>query len=366
MRTVILGAGYAGLRVVIELNKLLAGRTEVISITLVDGNAYHQIVQELHRVAASTLESNEVAIPLNRILQKQTVDVRQGRVTRIEPLHRHVALESGETLPYDRLVIAVGAETNYGNVPGARAYTLPLRTLNEALHLRDTIRARFADAAQATDPATRRVLLTFAIIGGGYTGCQLAGELAVWARSLAQTYAIPPSEVRIALIERNNLLLRQFGTWATKQAEWVLEGRGVRIYRNTAVEQVTEQTAVLSGKRLLRAATIIWTAGIRAPALLAESGLPTDQRGRVLVDRYLRVQEQALIFAAGDCAHIPDVKRGTVPATASYAMRQGEHLAYTLLAEASGCAPRPYMPLQLGELVSLGSGEAVGDPLGLR
>lgn len=365
MEIVILGAGYAGLRTVIELDKLRCERTNPVRVTLVDRNPYHQIVQELHLTATNATEPAETAIPLAEILRKRRADTLQGCVTRIEPLQRQVRLADGQTLPYDRLVIALGAETNYWNIPGAREHTLPLRTYDQALRLRDHIAAQFRAAAQTTDPALRRVLLAFALVGGGYTGCQLAGELAVWARALADEHGVPRSAVRIALIEQSSLLLKQFGRWATRYAERVLTGRGVDVHLNTNVERVEQNALFVSGNRVLRAGTIIWVAGIRAPALLAESGLPTDELGRVLVDRYLRVQDQALIFAAGDCAHIPDRSDGVVPATASYAMRQGEHLARTLLAEVEGRAPRPYTPLRLGELVSLGPGEAIGEPLGV-
>jgi NADH dehydrogenase len=131
------------------------------------------------------------------------------------------------------------------------------------------------------------------------------------------------------------------------------------------VEAVEPGLLRVSGGRVLRAGTIVWAGGIQAPAMLREAGLPVDSCGRALVDRYLRVIDQALIFAAGDCAAIPDGPAGFVPATASYAMRQGAHLAETLLAEVMGAPPRAYEPLKLGELVSLGPRFAVGNPLGV-
>lgn len=366
MHILILGAGYAGLRVALELDKLLVGRENLAQVTLVDQHPYHELVVMLHLTATAAASTRDTIIPLERILKRGNVQVRQGRVAQIVPLQRQVLLDNGEPIAYDRLVIALGAHTSYDGVPGAREHTFSLRTYDEALRLRDHIRSCFADAAKTTDPTELRILSTFAIVGGGYTGCQLAGELADWVTKLSKDFGVPRSEVRIAMVERGHLLLNQFGKWATREAERVLDRRGVSIYLDTIVERVEPRALYVQDRRVLRAATIVWAGGVRAPELLAKSGLPTDQQGRVLVDRYLRVQDQALIFAAGDCAHIPAPFGGTVPATASYAMRQGQHLAETLLAEIEGRSPRTYAPVRLGDLVSLGPGEAVGDPLGMR
>lgn len=365
MHILILGAGYAGLHAALKLDRLLAGRRNQTQITLVERNSYHQHVIQLHLVATAMINPSDAALPLHRILERHAVRLCQGQVTQIELSQRQVLLNNELSLPYDRLVIALGGQTNYAQVPGAYEHTWTLRTYTEALQLHNHIVDCFRTAARTNDPATRRVLLTFVIVGGGFTGCQLAGELAAWVRTLCREYRIPTREVRIALLERAGTLLARFGSWATQEAERVLDQRGISLHLNTQVERVEEQAVFLGDNKYIRSATIIWAAGIRAPQLLTASGLPTDERGRVLVDRYLRVIDHSLIFAAGDSAAIPDPPGGTIPATASYALRQGEHLATTLLAEATGQAPRPYEPLRLGELVSLGPGQAVGNPLGV-
>lgn len=364
MKFIILGAGYSGLRAALDLHELLRGRSLPAEVTLVDQNPYHQLIQMLHLTATTAHDSREAIYDLQPLLSDTAIRFVQGRATAISPLERSVTLADGQLLPYDRLLIALGAETAYGGVPGAQEYALPLRSYDQALHLRQHLHAQFVAAAKATDPKEQRTLLTTAIVGGGYTGCQLAGELAAWADDLCAQTGAPRAEVRIALLDRSPTLLEQFGTWATREAERVFDELGVSVYLRTAVEAVEPRLLRVSGGRVLRAATIVWAAGIRAPALLRESGLPVDSAGRALVDRYLRVQDQALIFASGDCAAIPDGS-GSVPATASYAIREGAHLAETLLAEYEGKPPRPYEPLKLGELVSLGPHYAVGNPLGV-
>lgn len=366
MQILILGAGYAGLRAALDLDRLLRTRQLAAEVTLVDQHPYHQLVQLLHQAATAAIYSRQAIYELAPLLSESGVRFVEGAVAAIEPLARQVRLADGRALAYDRLVIALGAETAYNDVPGAREHSLPLRSYAQALALRSHLVACFEAAAKTSDSQEQRVLLTTAIVGGGYTGCQLAGELAAWADELCNETGAPRGEVRIALLDRSPELLKQFGPWATREAEAVLDSLGVSVYLNTAVEAVEPRALRVAGGRILRAATIVWSGGVRGPALLRAAGLPVDQAGRVLVDRYLRVHDQALIFAAGDCAAVPEGSNGaTVPATASYAMRQGGHLAETLLAEIEGDAPRAYEPLKLGELVSLGPHHAVGNPLGV-
>lgn len=365
MKVVILGAGYAGLRAALDLDTAMGEHGVDGEVTLVDQNPYHQVIQVLHLTATAGAEAQKAIIDLGPLLAGRRVRLVRGRAERIEPLERRVVLADGAALPYDRLAITLGAGTSYSGVPGAAEHSLTLRSFDDALRLREHVIGRFGEAARATDPKQQRILLTTAIVGGGYTGCQLAGELAAWAPQLCQDLGAPRGEVRVALLDRSPQLLKQMGAWAGAAAERALDRRGVSVYLGTTVERVEAQAISVDGGRVLRAGTIVWAGGISGPPLLRAAGLPTDQFGRVLVDRYLRVRDQALIFAAGDCASVPGPQGETVPATASYATRQGEHLAEVLVAELLGRAPRPYDPLPLGELVSLGPDDAVGDPLGV-
>ncbi|MGQ9480111.1 NAD(P)/FAD-dependent oxidoreductase [Chloroflexus sp.] len=364
MRIVILGAGYAGLRTALDLARLRRAYGLEITIQVVDQNPYHQLVQLLHLTATAGITDQKSIYLLDTLFRGREVERIEGRVEAIHPLERRVVLNTGQTLEYDRLVLALGSETAF-QVPGAREYTLPLRTFSDALKLRKHLIEQFTRAASITDPTELRITMTTAIVGGGYTGCELAGELAAWADDLCRQTGAPRKEVRIALIEREDHLLPHLGTWASNEAVRRLERLGVNIFLQTPVVQVEPQRLRFADGRLLRAGTIVWGAGVRAPALLAEAGFPTDRLGRVLVDRYLRVQGHATVFAIGDCAAVPDGRGGTLPPTASYAMRQGEHLAEVLAAEARGEAPRAYEPVELGEVISLGPNDAVGNPLGV-
>lgn len=379
MHMLILGAGYAGLRVALELQRKLADCEHQVRVTLIDRYPYHQIITLLHRLAAATVPEEETRIPLAPLFAEgpaSPVCLLRGTVSQIRPDSRQVVLndEQGQgqklsQVSYDRLILAVGATTDYYNIPGAEAYTLPLRTVADAVQLREHMTARFREAASTSNPATRRALLTTAIVGGGATGCQIAGELAAWAPRLAAEYGLPRSDIRVALIERMPRLLNEYrAPWASREALRMLDCRRVSVYLDTSVERVEDGSLFVNDRRMMRAATMVWSAGIRAPQLLAASGLPTDTGGRVHVNRFLRVEAYPDIYAIGDCARIPDTMGGIVPTTASYAIRQGAFLADALLDELAGRPPASrygYEPLALGSVVSLGPGAAVGDVLGV-
>ncbi|MEF3275329.1 MAG: NAD(P)/FAD-dependent oxidoreductase [Chloroflexus sp.] len=364
MRIVILGAGYAGLRTALDLARFRREYGLDVTIQLVDQYPYHQLIQLLHLTATAGIADQKSIYQLDQLLRGREIERVEGRVIAIEPLERVVKLADGRALVYDRLVLALGSETAF-NVPGAREHTFPLHTFTHAVALRKHIVSQYTRAASLTDPTELRITMTTAIVGGGYTGCELAGELAAWADDLCRQTGAPRSEVRIALIERESHLLPHLGAWASDEAVRRLERLGVNVFLNTPVTQVEPRCLRFGDGRILRAGTIVWGAGVRAPALLAEAGFPTDRMGRVVVDRYLRVSGQALVFAIGDCAAVADSRGGFLPPTASYAVRQGAHLAKVLADEARGEAPRPYEPVELGEVVSLGPNDAIGSALGV-
>lgn len=366
MKIVILGAGYAGLRTALSLEQLAAECGADIQITLVEQNPYHQVIQVLHKAAAGENGASKAAVDLGEILNERRIELARARVAAVEPLERQVRLADGGALAYDRLVIALGGESSDRGIPGVAAHAIPLRSYADARRLRQQIQGSYTLAASTADPVERRILMTTAIVGAGYTGIQLAGEIADWVPALCAETGAPKGEARVALLERGATLMPQFGAWADRDARRVLDSKGVSIYLGTTVSSAEPRLLRVSDGRLLRAATLVWAGGFRAPALIQEAGLPVDEQGRAVVDRYLRVEGQGLIFAIGDCARVRDpFSDELVPATASYALRQGEHLAESLLSEALGRAPAAYEPVKLGEIVSVGADYAIGDPLGV-
>lgn len=365
MHVVIVGAGYAGLRTAIDLDRLRkVHRLDSLQLTLIDRLPYHQVMQVLHQTAMAAEAPERSRYELRELLGRRAIRCIEAALTTLDPVGQRMTLSTGETISYDRLVLALGAETAYGAVPGASDHTFALRSVADAEHLLTHVRAQYRRAAAASDATEQRIALTFAIVGGGYTGVQVAGELAHQSAMFAREAGLAQNETRIALLDRGPFLLRQMGEWAGRDAQRTLDRMGVDVLLNTAISSVEAKKIHLVGHRVLRAGTIIWAAGIRPPTLLQTSGLPTDAAGRVIVDTFLRVKGQSTLYAMGDCAAVPDGTSLT-PATASYAMRQGAQLAEIIAAELRGSTPEPYTALHLGELVSIGPDYAVGVAMGV-
>jgi NADH:ubiquinone reductase (H+-translocating) len=365
MHVVIVGAGYAGLRTAIDLDRLRTQhQLEQVRITLIDRLAYHQVIQVLHQTATGAEPPEHARYLLQELLARRTITRYEAEVSAVDLAGRQVILHDNQRVSYDRLVLALGAETAYGPVAGARNHSFPLRSAADAERLYQHIRAQYRRAAASSDPVEQRVALTFAVVGGGYTGVQLAGELAHQSALLAREAGLTRNDTRIALIDREPRLLRQMGEWAGREAERVLDRMGIDVLLSTSIAEVEAEKIRLADRRVLRAGTIVWAAGVRAPALLREIGLTTDAGGRAQVNDRLQTVGHPEVYALGDCAAIAE-GNGTVPATASYAMRQGAQLAENLIAELLGKATEAYVPLHLGELVSIGPDYALGLAMGV-
>lgn len=361
-RIAILGAGYAGLRCALDLVDVKQrGRIDA-SLELIDRTAYHQVVTRLHDVAADAMPPERARLPLQSLLPPDLITVVRADVERILPDEHRVATSAG-IHDYDRLVIALGSTTAWPAIPGLRERAFPLRWWNEAVALRKHIRDTVAAAATITDRGRRRCHLRIVVAGGGFTGCQLAGELAHWLPDLADTHDVSVFDMHLMLLEQEDRLLPNWKPWSSRRAERILTRKGVDVRVNSPLRGVDGEYVSIGDEQVCTH-TLVWTGGIRAPAVLAESGLPVGEQGRVIIDDFLRVPSFPEIFVAGDCALV--MRDGEpVPANASYALRQGAYVARTLVDEATGREIRPYRPVVLGMLVSLGNTDAVGDVLGL-
>ncbi len=359
---VVLGAGYAGLRCISTLAHARQHGSLHARLVLVDRYPYHQFITWLHEVASEAIPAERARIPLDRLLPTEHVDFVRTEVTRLIPPERRVLTDQND-FTYDRLVIALGSDTAWPPIPGLREHAFALRWWEEAVRLRAHIRRQFAIAGRAKRRATRQRHARIVIAGGGFTGCQLAGEFAHWLPLLADEYGVPLDDVHLLLLEAQSRLLPAWRRWVGQRAERVLRRKGVDVRLSTPLERVTKDHIVAGGETV-ETHTLIWTGGIQAPALLAESGLPTGEQGRVHTDAFLRVPGFADLYAAGDCALVRDAAGALLPATAAHALRQGAYVARALLAEIAGEPVEPYRPRHLAMFISLGGGDAIGDVFG--
>lgn len=365
MEILILGAGYAGLRAALDLAEAQKqGEVPGTRITLLDRNDYHQVITWLHDVAAAAVEPEEARIALDRLLDDGDVVRRQGEVRAISLREQRVILNGGESLPFDRLVVALGSLTAWPPVPGLREHALPMRWWDEAVTIRERIMEAFTRAVASDDESERRRLLTVVVAGGGYTGCQLAGELAHWLPDLADRFSLSPFDLTLRQIEAKPRLLPGWREDLSERAERVLRRKGVQILLDSPLEEMDATTMTLKGRTPLPYGTLIWAGGVRAPALLEESGLETGPAGRVLVDEFLRARAHPSLYVVGDSGAWMDGDE-PLPATASHALRQGAYVARMIRREIQGRTLSPYEPSRLGLVVSLGGSDGVGTALGV-
>ncbi|HEX2911236.1 MAG TPA: NAD(P)/FAD-dependent oxidoreductase [Chloroflexia bacterium] len=358
-KLLILGGGYGGLAVAQKLDSLSRGQSQW-DITLVDQRDYHLLQVRVHEVAANTIPAERVRIPFTELLEGRNIKFVQTEIQIIDPQAKTVQTGAG-ALEYDRLVVAMGSETAYRNIPGLREYTFPMKELEDAINYRKAVIEAFKAAKNADPPLKPNdERLTFVIGGGGLTGTELAGEMIDFCSELAKRAGLERSSFRIVLIEAAPVLLpqlsRQYGEYVRNE----LRSRGVIVATNTFIDKVEEGIVYLKGGKLIRSKVIAWAGGIQAPPLLAASGFVVGKDGRVTTDEFLRSRQYPDVYVIGDAANVPDNRTGgAVPWTAQYAEREGHYLAENLWDEERGIRPHPYLPFSLGTAISLGRSEAL-------
>ena len=354
---VIVGGGFAGL----WATRALASAP--VRITLIDRHNHHLFQPLLYQVATAGLSAPDIAAPLRHILRKQAnVEVRLAEVAAIEPQEKHVVLADGTTIAYDALLLATGATHAYfGHDEWAR-HAPGLKTLDDALQLRRHLLLAFERAEAETDPGKRAAWLSFAIVGGGPTGVELAGTLAEIARHTLKNEfrRIDPSQARVRLVEAGPRVLASFPDTLSEKARRQLERLGVEVVTGTPVSDITDEGYRL-GETFIPAKTVVWAAGVAASPLARTLGVSLDRAGRVPVQPDLSVAGHPDIFVAGDLAAVTSDGL-PVPGVAPAAKQMGRHVAQVLRARLSGGAsPGAFRYRDYGNLATIGRMAAVVD-----
>ncbi|TYT26001.1 NAD(P)/FAD-dependent oxidoreductase [Luteimonas viscosa] len=357
---VIVGGGFAGLWAARAL------RTAPVRITLLDRGNHHLFQPLLYQVATAGLSAPDIAAPLRQILRRQeNVEVRMATVSRIDADARQVEIEDatgGQRLDFDYLMLASGVTHDYfGNEQWA-AHAPGLKTLDDALDLRRKLLLAFERAEAETDPDERDAWLSFAIIGGGPTGVELAGTLSEIARhTLSGEFRnIDPARARVRLVEAGPRVLSSFPDDLSRKARAQLEKLGVEVHTGVPVEEITAE-GYRRGEEFVRARTVVWAAGVAASPLAQCLGVPLDRAGRVKVQPDLSVPGHPCIFVAGDLAAIDRADGRPVPGVAPAAKQMGRHVARTILARLDGREGTHFRYRDYGNLATIGRMAAVVD-----
>ncbi len=353
---IIIGGGFAGL----WATRALAG--DALRITLIDRRNHHLFQPLLYQVATAGLSSPDIAAPLRHILGRQrNVDVRLGEVVAIDKARREVVLGDGSRIGYDLLLVASGATHAYfghdewaDDAPG-------LKTLDDALLLRRKLLLAFERAEAEPDPQRKAAWLSFAIVGGGPTGVELAGTLAEIARhTLKNEFRhIDPASAKVRLVEAGPRVLSTFPESLSHKARLQLEKLGVEVLTGTPVSHIDAQGFQL-GDTFVPARTVVWAAGVAASPLGHALDVPLDRAGRVQVLPDLSVPGHPEIFVAGDLAALQQANGRPVPGVAPAAKQMGRHVAQVIRARLHGKpAPAPFHYRDQGNLATIGRMAAI-------
>ncbi len=358
-RVVIVGAGFGGLSAVRGL------QNAVFDVTIIDRQNHHLFQPLLYQVATAAVSPADVAVPIRSLFRgDRNIRVLMDEVINVDVEDRIVLSRAGR-YRYDYLILATGSEYAYFGQDRWRAHSVSLKTLEDALIMRERILLAFERAEMEADEAERRRLMRFVIIGGGPTGVELAGAIAELAKStLARDFRhIVPTEAEILLLEAGPTLLSGFPKRLMNFAQRALERKGVTVRLETLVKDIRDDAVVVGkNKEVIPAATVLWAAGTKAGAICDWLGTETDRMGRIKVSHDLSVPGQPEIFVIGDAAHWAPTGDAPLPAVAPVAKQQGAYVARLIQRRvAGGRAPEPFRYRDEGMLATIGRGAAVAN-----
>jgi NADH:ubiquinone reductase (H+-translocating) len=365
-KVVVLGGGFAGVAATHELERVFRGQRD-IEITLVSRDNFFVLTPLLFEACSGTLELRHCAQPIRPTLRHarfveatvQDVDVERRVV--------HAVATEGMSyaLPYDQLIVALGAMTNQTLIPGSEnAFTF--KTMADALVLRNHLIERFERADVEEDAQRRQRLLTVVVIGGGLVGVELVGELTAFADDVLRYYPrLRRDEVRFHLVEAGSRVLPEVNRQLAEAAMRVLHRRGADVRVSTPVRAI-EHGRVRLADETIEAETIVLAAGIVPSAVTVRMPVAHDERSRIVVDATMRSRSHPEVWALGDCAAIPGPDGRPYPALAQHATREARHVARNVAAAAAERSPTPFLFRPLGTMVALGHFSAASQVLGMQ
>lgn len=360
-RVAVLGAGFAGFTVA---RSLISGDDD-IQVVAVNRTNYILFTPMLPEVASGEIEPRHIAQPIRTALPE--VEFVLGEVKGVDFENRSVSTchpFTGKTtnVQYDQIVIALGAESSTHHIPGAAQYTVPLKTLQDAVNVRAAL-IRSLEAASASESAEeRRSLLTVAIVGGGFTGVEAGGEVLSYLHAALEQYRnLNERDLHVVLIAGTDKLLEQLPEQFGTQANEMLAARGIEIVFRDDVASIDEGGVTLHSGKRFDCKTVIWSAGVGVPELVEHLDLPRTEHGAIAVNADMSVSGRPGVWALGDCAAVPKPGGGTYPQTAQHAVREAEVLAGNIKASLRGGATSPCTYHTLGMMASLGHREGLAD-----
>src|SRR6266852_1276636 len=368
-RILILGSGFGGLYTALHLEKKLA-RSPDIEITLVNRENFFLFTPMLHEVAASDLDFTHIVNPVRKLLHR--VQFFHGDIKSIDLKEKRVRVSHSDDnhdheLAYDYLVLALGSVTNFYNLPGLAENALTMKSLSDAIRLRNHLIRNLEEADFECCGATRERLLTVVVAGGGFAGVETIAAINDFIREAIGFYPrLSEAELRLVLIEANGAILPELGPKLGIYARKKLADRGVEFLMNTAVKSVLNREVALSDGTAIETNTLLWTAGV-SPNPRLDMLNCGKERGRLITNEFLEVNGNPGVWALGDCAAVPDPATGKAcPPTAQHALRQGKVAAHNIFAAIRGGRRKRFEFKTIGALASIGRRTGVARIMGVN
>ena len=367
-RVVIVGGGFGGLGAAQKL------RHADVDVTLVDRMNHHLFQPLLYQVAAGGLSASDCAAPLRPTLRKSpNTRALMAEVTDLDPERRELILDRGDRLGYDSLIVACGAQTSYFGNDDWENVTYGLKTLANALDLCSRFYGAFEEAERAADPAERAAWLTFVVVGGGPTGVEVAGELAISAKKMGRTFQhVDPDEVRVLLLDAGERPVAAFSKRLSHKVARDLGRLGVTVREGARATAIDEHGVTIEAggtEERIDSRTVIWAAGVHAvplaEAIARATGASTDRGGRIQVNPDMTVPGHPEISVIGDVAALAGPRGKPLPGLATVAIQQGHHVAKAI-AEGKPGASTPFRYFDKGALAVVGHGRAVCEIRGIE
>ena len=360
----IVGGGFAGTTLARELDGKLPPEYQLL---LISEESYTTFNPMLPEALGASIFPEQVVAPIRQMLDRGRFIM--GRVNAVDTACKTLTattLAGETTLPFDHLVLAFGNRARLDLVPGLQEHGLPLKTVGDAMHIRNTVLRRVAQIELEEDPAARRRLGHFVIIGGGFSGVETAGELVECLHSIRRYYPrVAADELRVTLLQDQPRLLLEVSERLGHSAHKSLMARGVDVRTGTRATCVSDRAVALADGEMLSSATVICTIGTRPNALVERMLLPTE-RGRIVVNPDLSVQQTRGLWAIGDCALIMNgYDNKPAPPTAQFAVREARCLAANLLAVITSQPTRAFNYRSRGSLAAIGHRKGVADLFGI-
>ncbi|MDA7027980.1 NAD(P)/FAD-dependent oxidoreductase [Bacillus sp. CLL-7-23] len=349
---VILGAGYGGLLSALTVRKYY--NKEQAKITVVNQYPTHQIITELHRLAAGNVSEKAIAMPLTKLFKGKDIDLKIAKVTSFSVDQKEVSLSDGTSLTYDALVVGLGSITAYFGIPGLEENSMVLKSANDANKIFQHVEERVREYSKTKNEADATILIG----GGGLTGVELVGELADILPNLAKSHGVDPKEIKLKLVEAGPKILPVLPDELIERATASLEKRGVEFLTGLPVTNVKGNTVELKNGQTIVTNTFVWTGGVQGNPLVGQSGLEVN-RGRATVNDFLQSTSHENVFVAGDSAVVFGPNDRPYPPTAQIAWQMGELIGYNLYAYLENKSLESFNPVNSGTLASLGRKDAV-------